>query len=140
VHPDFGNYSELPDFGQVLKRKVRVWSVGLQYGNEYDPDISTTDPPVRYDRIEVFPRGGIIYITDDVFEKRPAEALKIFELFIAKVEQCRQVAGPTDPSKLVDDGYIPWRIATRPGLMESIWTQCLAHEKEIDAQDPVQST
>lgn len=139
AHSDYGNYSEIPDFGQVLRRKVRVWSVGLQYGIEYDPEISTIDPPLRYDRIEIFPRGGIIYITDNVFEERPVEALKIIELFFAKVERCRQVTGPLDPSKFVDDGCVLWRLATRPGLMESIWKQCVAHEKEIELQDPVQS-
>jgi chromo domain-containing protein 1 len=124
----------------VLRRNVRIWSVGVQNVIEYDPNISTIDPPLRYDCIEVFPRGGIIYITDDIFEEMPVQALEIIELFIAKVEQCRKVTGPTDPSKFVDDGYVPWRLATRPGLMESIWKQCLAHEKEVDAQDPVQST
>jgi len=120
--------------------KVRIWSVGVQFGYEYDPYISTVDPLFRYDCIEIFPRGGIIYITDDVFEQQPVEALKIIELFISKVERCRQVTGPIDPSKFVNDGCLLWRLATRPDLMESIWQQCLVHGQEIDAQDPIQST
>ncbi|KAF2710940.1 hypothetical protein K504DRAFT_465972 [Pleomassaria siparia CBS 279.74] len=139
AHPDFENYSEIPDFGQILKGQVRLWSVGLQCAVEYDAAISTMDPVLRYDRVEMFPHGGIIYITDEVFDQEPEKALKIFELFFSRVERCRQVNGPIDPSKCVDDGCLLWRLATRPDLMESIWKECIEHENQINAQDPVQS-
>ncbi|KAF2121272.1 hypothetical protein BDV96DRAFT_563903 [Lophiotrema nucula] len=138
VHPDFQNFEDVPGFGQVLKRKVNVWSVGRQASFEYDSQVSTRLPEFKQDCISIFPHGGIIYVTDDVFEKKPQEALRIIELFIDKIEQCRRVAGPTDPWKKVDDGCLLWRIATRPELMNSIFQACEAHEAEIDANDPVQ--
>lgn len=136
AHPEFEHWADIPGFGEVLKGKVRLWSIGLQEGFEYDPQVSTLPPTIRYDRIEVFPHGGFIYITDDVFRKKPIEALKIVELFFAKIEKCRQVSGPIDPWKRVDDGCLLWRLAVRPELMQALYEECEQHEAEIEAQDP----
>ncbi|KAF2878196.1 hypothetical protein BDV95DRAFT_480552 [Massariosphaeria phaeospora] len=140
THPDFDWYSEIPYFGQVLKHKVSIWSVGNQIGSEWDPSISTFLPAYRYDSIPIFPHGGFIYITDDVFTKKPMEALKIVELFIARIEMCRQVAGPIDPVKRVNDGCLIWRLAVRPDFMRNLYDTCEKHEAEIEALDPVQLT
>jgi chromo domain-containing protein 1 len=136
AHPEFEHWADIPDFGEILRGKVRLWSIGLQEGYEYDRQMSTSPPIIRYDRIEIFPHGGIIYITDDVFMKKPEEALKIFELFIAKIESCRHVAGPIDPGKRVDDGCLLWRLAVRPELMQALYDKFEAHEAEIEAGDP----
>jgi len=137
AHPDFEYWADIPDFGEVLRGKVRLWSVGLQNESAFDPQMSTSAPAMRYDRIEIFPHGGIIYITDDVFMKTPVEVLKIFELFFAKIEKCRQVAGPIDPWKRVDDGCLLWRLAVRPELMQALFERCEAHEAEIEAKNPL---
>lgn len=136
AHPDFEHWADIPDFGEVLRGKVRVWSVGLQEGEEYDPQISTFEPELRYDCIEIFPHGGIIYITDDVFTKNAEEALKIFELFFEKIEQCRRRTGPIDPWKRVDDGCLLWRLAVRPELMQALYESSIMHEAEIEAKNP----
>lgn len=136
AHPNFEHWADIPDFGEVLKGKVRVWSVGLQEELEFDPQVSTFEPEMRYDCIEIFPHGGIIYITDDVFLKEPQKALGIFELFFEKIKQCRRVAGPIDPWKRVDDGCLLWRIAVRPELMQDLYDKSVKHEAEIEARDP----
>ncbi|KAF2688760.1 hypothetical protein K458DRAFT_428271 [Lentithecium fluviatile CBS 122367] len=137
AHPDFEHWADIPDFGEVLRGKVRLWSVGPQEGFDYGPQMSTYPPTIRYDRIEIFPHGGIIYITDDVFIRKPVEALKIMELFIAKIEKCRQVAGPIEPWKQVDDGCLLWRLAVRPELMQALYEYCEQYEEELEAQDPL---
>ncbi|PSN67813.1 hypothetical protein BS50DRAFT_349495 [Corynespora cassiicola Philippines] len=138
THPDYEDFSEIPEFGKVLRKPVRLFSVGYQHGREYDAQLSTFPPVYRYDCISIFPHGGIIYITDDVFLEQPMLAYRIIELFSAKIEQCKQVQGPMDPWKMVKEGYIPWRIGVRPELMESIYEQCEQHAQEIDAGDVVQ--
>ena len=136
AHPTFKRFWSIPDFGQVLLKNIRVWSVGWQYGAEWDQQLSITGVPARYDCIEIFPHGGIIYITDDVFEKEPALAFAIIALFIRKIDQCGSVPGPADPSKFVNDRCLLWRLAVRPELMQATWDWCEAHSAEIDAQEP----
>jgi chromo domain-containing protein 1 len=137
AHPEFDYWADIPYFGEVLRKEVRLWSVGVQEGIEFDPQFSTSAPTMRYDRIEIFPHGGIIYITDDVFKQKPVEALRIFELFFAKIEKCRQVAGPIDPWKRVDDACLLWRLAVRPELMQALYEKLDQHEAEIEAQNPL---
>jgi chromo domain-containing protein 1 len=136
AHPDFECWSDVPGLGEILKAKVRLWSVGFQKESAFDPQISTFAPTMQYECIEIFPHGGIIYITDDVFRKKPAEALKIFELFLAKIEKCRQVAGPIDPFKRVDDGCLLWRIGVRPELMQALYERVERHEADIEEGNP----
>ncbi|KAF2182796.1 hypothetical protein K469DRAFT_711489 [Zopfia rhizophila CBS 207.26] len=133
AHPDFHRYWELPGFGRILKRELRIWAVGYQR-SIYDPNIFT------YDCIENYPHGGLIYITDDVFEEKPVEALKIIQWFFAKIERCRQVDGPGDLHKKVDDGLLLWRLATRPTLLDSIYAQCEKHQAAINRGDEVQKS
>lgn len=98
--------------------------------------MSSSEPEYRYDRIEIFPYGGIIYITDDVFEENPRQALELINQFILKIESCRQVDGPIDPWKLVDDAFVPWRLAVRPELMKYLHEKCIQHPAGIGGQDP----
>jgi chromo domain-containing protein 1 len=112
----------------VLQKKIRLWSIGHQEAYEYDPAMSTSPPTYRFDRIEIFPHGGMIYITDDVFEQQPQQALRLIELFFVKIERCRQVDGPVDPWKRVDDGCLLWRLGVRPELMQSIYDKVMEEE------------
>ncbi|KAF2129023.1 hypothetical protein P153DRAFT_431837 [Dothidotthia symphoricarpi CBS 119687] len=136
AHPDFEYFSELPDLGQVLKSDVRMWSIGLQTVLEYCPAAFDSSPELRYDRIEIFPLGGFIYITDEVFEKQPQLALKIVELFFTKIRKLRQVAGPISPWHEVNDAAILWRLCVRPELMQHLLQICEKHEAELEAGNP----
>jgi chromo domain-containing protein 1 len=136
VHPDFERYTELPGFGEVLKKQVRVWSVGLQEGLEYESGISTAPPVVRYDRIGIFPHGGFIYITDEVFEQKPQLALSIVRLFFAKIEKLRSLDGPISPWHVVDDACLLWRLCVRPELMEYLYQKSEDNATELAAGHP----
>lgn len=133
AHPGFEYFSDLPDFGQVLKSDVRLWSIGLQAALEYDLAISELPHELQYDRIEIFPLGGFIYITDEVFEKKPRLALKIVELFFAKIRKLQQIAGPITPWHEVDDAAVLWRLCVRPELMQHLWQTCERHDAELQA-------
>ncbi|KAJ4289546.1 hypothetical protein N0V90_010875 [Kalmusia sp. IMI 367209] len=136
THPEFERYAEVPGFGDVLRGKVRLWSVGMQEGagfSIWDPNCSQD---LHYGRFEIFPHGGVIYITDDVFEKKPQLALKIVELFISKVEAGRKVDSHVVPGMYIDDGLLLWRLGVRPELMKWIGDTCLEHAAEIAAGDP----
>jgi chromo domain-containing protein 1 len=100
---------------------------------EYDPQKSFKLIPPRYDCVRIFPHGGFIYITDEVFEQKPVEALKIIKLFVAKVDKCRSVRGPIDFHTSIDDGHLFWRLVTRPELMQTTWDWLMAHEAEVTA-------
>ncbi|KAF1935467.1 hypothetical protein EJ02DRAFT_389143 [Clathrospora elynae] len=136
AHPDFEYFTELPGLGQVLRKHVRLWSVGLQEGIEYDAALSNAPPEIRQDCIDIFPHGGFIYITDEVFETKPQLALKITKLFFAKIDKLRQLAGPISPWHEVDDASILWRLCVRPELMEYLFEHCANHEMELEAGDP----
>ncbi|RMZ67211.1 chromo domain-containing [Pyrenophora seminiperda CCB06] len=132
AHPDFDFYTELPGFGAILCKEIRVWSIGLQEGFECDSARSDNPPVIRHDCIEVFPVGGFIYITDEVFEKKPLLALKIIQLFCAKVAQLR---GEKSVGDEIDDADLLWRLCVRPELMEYLLKHCEDHEKELEAGD-----
>ncbi|KAL6705366.1 hypothetical protein ACN47E_007015 [Coniothyrium glycines] len=136
VHPDFDHFIELPEIGKVLQNQVRVWSVGIQEGIEYDSALTQIPPVLRQDCIEVFPVGGFVYMTDEVFETKPQLALKIIKLFFAKIEKLKQVAGPISPWQQVNDACILWRLCVRPELMEYLLHHCEAHADELDNGDP----
>ncbi|PVH94723.1 hypothetical protein DM02DRAFT_692527 [Periconia macrospinosa] len=139
AHPEFELFAEIPDFFQILAAKVRIWSIGHQAGFEFDTSVPSVFPPhlieYRYDRIEIFPHGGIIFITDDVFNHKPQQALTLIKHFLAKIEACRAVDGPADPWRRVDDGFLPWRLGVRPELMQYLYDTVITHEKAIDAGD-----
>ncbi|PWO24643.1 CH domain containing protein [Pyrenophora tritici-repentis] len=76
--------------------------------------------------------GGFIYITEEVFEKKPQLALKIIQLFCAKVTRLRNQKSITDEA---DDSDLLWRLCVRPELMEYLLKHCEDHEKELEAGD-----
>ncbi|PZC97145.1 hypothetical protein A1F95_04945 [Pyrenophora tritici-repentis] len=132
AHPDFDFYTALPGFGAVLRKEVRLWSIGVQEGYECDSARSDRPAVTRHDCIEVFPVGGFIYITEEVFEKKPQLALKIIQLFCAKVTRLRNQKSITDEA---DDSDLLWRLCVRPELMEYLLKHCEDHEKELEAGD-----
>jgi chromo domain-containing protein 1 len=103
---------------------------------ESDLQTSVVMLPPRQDCIEIFPRGGIIYITDEVFEQKPVEAFRLVAAFVRQVDICRTVTGPVDPWKRVNDGCLLWRLAVRPELMQTTYNWCIRHEAEVEAKDP----
>ena len=134
MHPDFEYFTQLPELGEVLRYPVRVWSVGLQESIEYDPALSE-GPPVcrRRDAIEIFPVGGLIYITDDVFDTEPQLALKIVESFFDKIAKLKQRTGLPCPGR--EDASLLWRLCVRPELMEYLIQYCEEHEEALEAGD-----
>lgn len=136
THPEFQHFTELPGFGLVLQKEIRIWSVGIQDGIECDPNLEASPAVMRYDRIEIFPLGGFIYITDEVFEEKPQLALKIVQQFLEKIAQLRQLEGPIAPWHTVNDACLLWRLCTRPELTEHIFQRCEAQAAEVDAGDP----
>ncbi|KAL5424987.1 hypothetical protein PMIN07_010671 [Paraphaeosphaeria minitans] len=133
--PDFEDYASLPGFGDVLRGTVCLWSLGHQPVADYnmwDPKAPKDRP---YDRFAIFPHGGIIYITDDVFLKEPQLALTIFEHFSAKIEAGRNVDSDVIPGMYINDGILLWRIGVRPELMKWISDICVNHQAEIEGGD-----
>ncbi|KAH8716840.1 hypothetical protein GQ44DRAFT_730366 [Phaeosphaeriaceae sp. PMI808] len=131
AHPDFEDFSELPGFGQLLRKQVRILSLGMQDGIEYDTALSKSPPTIRHTWIDIFPLGGFIYITDDVFEKEPQLALRIIRLFIAKTDNLRKIAGQES-----DDTNLLWRLCVRPELMEYLIQRCEEQANGLEAGDP----
>lgn len=115
--------------------QVRLWSIGVQEGIEYDPSLSSS-AAMRHDRIEIFPAGGLIYVTEDVFEQKPQLALQIMKHFFAKIDKLRQLGGPVSPWHEVDDAPLLWRLCVRPELMEYLFARCEEQERELNAADP----
>jgi chromo domain-containing protein 1 len=134
VHPDVENFTDIPGFGQVLRRGVRLWSVGLQPGIEYD-QASDVPPVLRYDRIEIFPVGGFIYITDEVFETKPQLALLIIKLFLAKAKKLKDLSGPSAQWSEIIENSLIWRLCVRPELMEHLFKYCEDQATELHAGD-----
>lgn len=91
---------------------------------------------MRHDCIEIFPVGGLIYITDDVFEEKPQLALEIIKLFFAKIDRLRQLDGPVSSWLEVDDAGLLWRLCVRPELMAYLLQRCEEEERELAAGDP----
>ncbi|XPS67741.1 hypothetical protein M3J09_000040 [Ascochyta lentis] len=135
VHPDFEQYTSLPGFGEVLNKQIRVWSVGLQPPSDFEPRASSIPPVLRHDCVVVFPHGGFIYITEDVFEKKPQLALGIVKLFFAKIEQLRSLDEPISPWYEVHDACLLWRLCVRPELMEYLFQKCEDNAAELAAGD-----
>lgn len=125
----------LVGLGDVLRKQVRLWSIGVQEGIEYDAAISESPPSIRHDCIEIFPVGGLVYMTDEVFEKKPQLALKIMRLFFAKIDKLRQREGPVSPWQEVDDAGLLWRLCVRPELMEYLIARCEEQSQELEAGD-----
>ncbi|KAH9882812.1 hypothetical protein J1614_000178 [Plenodomus biglobosus] len=136
THPEFEYFTELPGFGQLLRKEVRIWCVGTQNSIEYFPSPEGSAAIMRHDCIELFPHGGFIYITDEVFEQKPQLALKIVQQFSEKIARLRLLAGPISPWQAVDDACLLWRLCTRPELAEYLFQRCEEQATELDAGDP----
>ncbi|KAJ4369977.1 hypothetical protein N0V83_005741 [Neocucurbitaria cava] len=134
AHPDFEYFTALPGLGQVLQKPVRLWSVGVQEGIEYDSALTDAPPELRQDRIEIFPLGGFIYITDEVFTKQPQIALRIVQSFFTKIEKLQRVTNSISPWYEVDD--LLWRLCVRPELMGHLFQHCEDHAQELDGGNP----
>ncbi|KAL5121505.1 hypothetical protein ACEQ8H_000577 [Pleosporales sp. CAS-2024a] len=135
VHPDFEYFSELKNFGKVLRNNMRIWSLGMQGSKDYDAVASLLPPDKRQECVELFPAGGLIHITDDIFELRPRQALRIIKLFIAKLENLRGGQDGQGPWEEKDNVNLLWRLCVRPELMEYIYTRCEEQEKALKAGD-----
>ena len=135
AHPDFVHYIDLPGFGKLLTQDVRVWSVGVQ-PPWYEVGVGPVPTELQHDRFNIFPHGGFIYITDDVFEHTPQLALKIISLFFDKIEQLRKFDSPVFPWLEVPDAFLVWRICVRPELMEYLYLKCIDNEAELAAENP----
>ncbi|KAI8943475.1 hypothetical protein NX059_001479 [Plenodomus lindquistii] len=136
AHPDFEYFAELSGFGQLLQKQIRIWSVGMQDGIEYHPHLEISSLAPRHDRLEIFPHGGFIYITDEVFEQKPQLALELVRQFSKKIAQLRLLAGPISPWHAVDDACLLWRLCVRPELTEYLFQSCEEQAEELDAGDP----
>lgn len=134
--PDFDGYSCLPGFGEVLRGTVRLWSVGDQPRADHSIWNPKASADTHFDRLEIFPHGGVIYITDDVFEKKPQLALQIVEHFFAKIAAGRKVESDVIPGTYINDGILLWRLGARPELMKWIGDICMNHQTEIEEGDP----
>ncbi|CAN9359619.1 unnamed protein product [Alternaria sp. RS040] len=135
AHPDVEYFTAFPGFGEVLRQNVRLWSVGLQPSLDYDHALTDGLPVLQYERIEIFPLGGFVYITEEVFDTKPQLALEIVKLFFAKIVSLRGRAGPLAPWQEVDDASLLWRLCVRPELMEYLFQRCEDHAMDVNAGD-----
>ncbi|EUC45680.1 hypothetical protein COCMIDRAFT_94886 [Bipolaris oryzae ATCC 44560] len=135
VHAAFEYFTELPGLGDILQHEVRVCSLGVQEDIEYDPALSLDPPVYGYGPVEIFPVGGFIYITDEVFDKEPQLALKIIELFLAKVEKLKQLKGLPNPGRQVETANLLWRLCVRPELMKYLINYCEKYADRVDSGD-----
>jgi chromo domain-containing protein 1 len=85
---------------------------------------------------EIFPHGGVIVITDHVFNEKSIEASQIISLFVNKVKACGWVPDSVDSHEPNDEGFLLWRIATSPDFMKRTFEWCDAHPEAIDANLP----
>lgn len=107
----------------------------MQEGIEYDFELSGAPPVMRHDCIEIFPLGGFIYITDDVFDRKPQLALEIVKAFVAKIERLRSHNGPTSPWQELHDVPLLWRLCARPELMDHIFRRCEEQGDKLETGD-----
>jgi chromo domain-containing protein 1 len=122
-------------FGALLRKQVRVWSLGVQEGPEYDSASSLVPSSKQHECVEIFPAGGFIYITDDIFDSRPRQALDIIKLFIAKIQKLRPTKDPESPWQEADNIDLHWRLCVRPELMEYLFDKCEEKAKALEAGD-----
>ncbi|KAF1918091.1 hypothetical protein BDU57DRAFT_514657 [Ampelomyces quisqualis] len=136
VHPDFESFSELSTLGQLLRKQVRVWSLGVQLHREHNPAASDFTPNTIHDCIEIFPLGGIVYITDHVFEEQPQLALQIFKLFLAKIDDLHKATGSASAWQDVSDLNLHWRLCVRPEFMEYLFERCEEQVEALEVGEP----
>jgi chromo domain-containing protein 1 len=125
----------MPGFGQVLRKNVNCWSLGYQVAKECDETRTRGPHVMRDDCLEIFPGGGFIFITDEVFEQKPQLALKIIQLFCEKVEGVKGLDGPLNRHHIVT-APVFWRLHVRPELMEFLFNECVARERALGEGHP----
>jgi hypothetical protein len=100
----------------MLRLKFNVWQLG------YDRDRATKYPHETYSCINLFPRGGVIFVSDDLFENHPYKALAVLDDFV----------------KFKSKKLYPWKLAGRPGLLEWLRSLLGVYEHEYaQTLDPV---
>lgn len=114
---------------------MRLWSIGLQEETGHDPTLFCSPAALRHNCIEIFPHGGFIYITDEVFEQKPQLALEIVQLFLKKIPQLQQLAGPRSMWHESEYASLLWRLCVRPELMDYLNERCEAQAKEFELRD-----
>lgn len=119
----------------MLRKQVRLWSLGVQTNIEHDPAALNCPSDTRLDCIEIFPVGGLIYITENVFEEVPQLALRIIKLFCTKIDSIHKLSGSKKPWQEVQEVNLHWRLCVRPELMEYLFQRCEEQEKELKAGD-----
>jgi chromo domain-containing protein 1 len=113
----------MPNLGQIVKRRVKVFEVGHQkadFPSEEDPQST-----MKYECIPILLIGGVIVISDDVFQFQPAQALMLVQRFIQKVERLKR-SGDT----------LVWRLGTRPGLLKYLLELSSLYSEDADAGEP----
>lgn len=127
----------MPGIGQVLQKRVRLWSVGKQNVYAYRDLSCLESVSVQQECVEIFPTGGFIYITDEVFENQPQLALMLVQLCFAKIAVLRQKQWGSHLHWMkVNDAQLSWRLCVRPELMEYLYRHCETHSKELNEGDP----
>ena len=133
--PDFYEHWDLPDFWKFTQSRCRIWAVGYQahHSLRLSRVVQYIEPEINC--VEIFPVGGFIYITDEVFEKRPDQAYQMIKNFVEKIEVLRGRICRMDDSYRVVDAFIVWRLLVRPNFMQ--WTQkwVMDHDSLLDADD-----
>lgn len=92
AHSSFWQYHLIPQFAQILKKSMNVWSLSLRR----DPNM--THPHLT----RLFPHGCMLLLTDSLILLRPLDAVRLLAWFRLRV--------------LVDKPAGTWKIVTRPGL------------------------
>ncbi|KAF2016416.1 hypothetical protein BU24DRAFT_450937 [Aaosphaeria arxii CBS 175.79] len=126
THPDFQEWWKVPEFGRILSSQVRIYSINPRSSLD-----GSDAPEAAYECVEIFPHGGFIYISDEVFQEQPVEAQKIINLFCNKVVRCGELEGPTDTQKKFSDGCLIWRLALMPDFLEALVQWCEDRESEM---------
>jgi len=92
AHSSFWQYHLIPQFAQILKKSMNVWSLSLRR----DPNM--THPHLT----RLFPHGCMLLLTDSLILLRPLDAVRLLAWFRLKV--------------LVEKPAGTWKLVTRPGL------------------------
>ncbi|KAH7412140.1 hypothetical protein DE146DRAFT_602329, partial [Phaeosphaeria sp. MPI-PUGE-AT-0046c] len=112
---------------------LRLWSLGVQPNIEHDPAALNCPNEMSLDCIEIFPVGGLMYITENVFEEKPQLALEIIRLFCAKIDGLHRLIGSKGSWQDVQEISLRWRLCARPELLEYLFRRCEDQEEELEA-------
>lgn len=85
-----------------------------------EPPSEEAKPPEQA-CVELFPGGGFIVITDEVFNNKPYVALEIIRRFIEELQAYRLAVPQHASINSTDLSSFPWRLCVRPELMPYIY-------------------